>query len=83
MSLLVADWLTLLDEEQKARSAALLHAGCGSDWRVAERAAERCNQWDVVRKYAVLLDDALRRAGWTEARPTFGRLDEGETRTEA
>lgn len=76
MSILVADWLKLLDEERAQRSAALLHAGCGSDWRVAERAAERCNEWEVVRKYAVLLDDALKQAGWVDTRPTFGRLDE-------
>lgn len=77
MSLLVSDWQARLANEQKRRSVDLLAAAMGSDFRAVDERMRDCDQWDEVRRYAVLLADALWRAGWTETRPTFGPLDEG------
>ena len=79
MALLAPDWQEQLAVEQQRRNAALMEAVMGSDWPTVDRAVERCNQLDEVRKFAVLLADACHRAGWgLETRPEFGRLDEGE-----
>lgn len=64
MKLLVDDWQAQLAEEQKQRSAALLAAAMGSDWRTVDDRLRDCDVLDEVRKLAVLLADAQWRAGW-------------------
>ena len=77
--ILVPDWQEQVTAEQRARNAALTQAATGgASWPVVDRAVMRCHELDEVRRYALLLDEALKRAGWSETRACYGRLDEGE-----
>jgi hypothetical protein len=67
MQLLVSDWQEQIAEEQKKRSAALLAAAMGSDYRAVDDCLYLCDALIEIRKLAVLLTD---RTGQTEASST-------------
>jgi hypothetical protein len=57
MKLLVDDWQAQIAEEQKQRSAALLAAAMGSDYRAVDDCLYLCDALIEIRKLAVLLAD--------------------------
>jgi hypothetical protein len=70
MKLLVDDWQAQLAEEQKQRSAALLAAAMGSDYRAVDDCLYLCDALIEIRKLAVLLADGTGQTATSSVSPS-------------